>query len=101
MGYKATSRDSDLTSKVDGTDSSRATGTGNTGVWLLHTSLALTDIAAATVWVSHTLRTTACDGVRVGDEAWLTSTDGVTGPRQSTVSSGTTGRGVTGLRDLY
>ena len=42
-----------------------------------------------------------CDGVRVGDEAWLTSTDGVTGPRQSTVSSGTTGRGVTGLRDLF
>ena len=86
-----------LTSKVDSADGSRATGTWNTGVRLLHTSLALTDVAALTIRVSDTLRATPSDSVGFGDKAGLTSTDGVTGPGQSTVGSRTTGRWVTGL----
>ena len=93
MGYKLTS----LTSKVDSADSSGAAGTGNTGVRLLHTSLALTDVAAATVRIHQALRFTPGDGVGIGDEPGLTSTDGITGPGQSTVCPGPTGGGVAGL----
>lgn len=94
MGYKLTS----LTSKVDSADSSGAAGTGNTGVRLLHTSLALTNVAAATVRIHQALRSTPRDGVGVGDQAGLTSADGVTRPGESTVCSRTTGRGVAGLQ---
>ena len=96
-----TSRDSNLTSKVDRTDGSRAAGTRNTRVGLLHTSLTLTDVAALTIRVSDTLRATPSDSVGFGDKAGLTSTDGVTGPGQSTVGSRTTGRWVTGLQTVY
>ena len=96
MGYKLTS----LTSKVDSADSSGAAGTGNTGVRLLHTSLALTDVAAATVRIHQALRSTPRDGVGVGDETWLTPTDGVARPGESTLGSGTTGGGVAGLGEF-
>ena len=89
-----------LTSKVDRADGSRATGTWNTGVRLLHTSLALTDVAAATVRIHQALRATASDGVGVGDETRLTSTDSVTRPGQSTVGSGTTRGWVAGLQTV-
>ena len=89
------------TSKVDSADRSRTTGTWNTGIGLLHTSLALTDVAALTVRVPHTLRATPSDRVRLRDETWLTPTDGIAGPGQGTVGSGTTGGGVARLGDLY
>jgi len=90
-----------VASKVDSADGSRTTGTWNTGIRLLHTSLALTDVAAATVRIHQALRTTACDGVGVGDETWLTSTDGVARPGQSTVSSRTTRGRVTWIGLLH
>jgi len=48
------------------------------GVRSGHTPLALTHIALLTVGVPDTLRSTASDGVRLGDQAWLTPADGVT-----------------------
>ena len=48
------------------------------GVRSGHTPLALTHIALLTVGVPNTLRATASDGVRLGDQAWLTPADGVT-----------------------
>ena len=47
------------------------------GVRSGHTPLALTHIALLTVGVPDTLRATAGDGVRLGDQTWLTSADGV------------------------
>ena len=101
--YKPTSPDSNLslTSKVDSADRSRTAGTWNTGIWLLHTSLALTDVAATTVRIHQALRATPSDGVGVGDETWLTSTDGIARPGQSALGSRATGGRVAGLRDLY
>ena len=48
------------------------------GVRSGHAPLALTHIALLTIWVSDTLRTTASDGVRLGDQTWLTPANGVT-----------------------
>ena len=89
-----TGRDSNLTSKVNRTDGSRAAGTRNTRVGLLHTSLALTDVAALTIRVSDTLRATPSDRVGLRDEAGLTGADSVASLVDVTHSPGTAGGGL-------
>ena len=48
------------------------------GVRSGHTPLALTHIALLTVGVPDTLRATASNRVRLGDQTWLTPKNGVT-----------------------
>ena len=72
-----------------------STGRGVTRVRLLDTSLTLTDESLLTVRVNDTLRLTPGDSIGVGDEARLTSADGVTRPRYRALRPGATGRGVT------
>ena len=76
-------------------DSPRSTGRGITRVRLLDTSLTLTDESLLTVRVNDTLGLTPGDSVGVGDEAGLTSADGVTRPRYRALRPGATGRRVT------
>ena len=69
------------TLEVDSADSPRPTRGRVTGIRLLDTSLALTNVSLLAVRVNDTLGLTPGDGVGVGDEAGLTSADGVTCPR--------------------
>ena len=87
--------------EVDCTDSPRPTRRRVTRVWLLDTSLALANVSLLTVRVKDTFRFTSGDGVRVGDQAGLTSTDGVACPGHRALSPRATGRWVTrvGLDD--
>ena len=87
--------------EVDCTDSPRPTRRRATRVWLLDTSLALANVSLLTVRVNDTFRFTSGDGVRVGDQAGLTSTDGVACPGHRALSPRATGRWVTrvGLDD--
>jgi len=68
-----------------------STGRGLTRVWSGNTSLTLTHVSSLTVWVSGALWSTPGDGVRLGDQSWLTPTDGVTSKVDSTHSSRSTG----------
>lgn len=61
--------------KVGRANCSWAARTGHAGVGFDDTALAAADIALLTIWVSHTLRLTPGDGVRVRNKASLTSTD--------------------------
>ena len=72
-----------------------STGRRVTRVRLLDTSLILTDVSLLTVRVNDTLRLTPGDSVGVGDEARLTSADGVTRPRYRALRPRSTGRRVT------
>ena len=56
---------------------SRAAGRWVTRVWLHNTSLALTNVSLLAIRVDDALRPAASDGVRLGDEARLTGTDGI------------------------
>lgn len=69
-----------VSSKVDCADGSRAARAWNTGIRLLHTLLVLANVTALAVWVSHTLRFAARNSVRVGDQTWFASADGIAGP---------------------
>jgi len=60
-----------------GTNCAGATGRWEARVWLLDTSLVPADQSPLAVWVPHTLRATAGDGVRLGNETWLAGADGV------------------------
>ena len=75
------------------TGGARPTGTGLTRVWSLHTPLAPADLPVVTVRVHHALRTTASDGVGLGDETWQAPTDGV-----ALTVGGAGGPGATGAR---
>lgn len=66
-----------------------------------HTSLALTDISLLAVRVSGALWATPSDGVRLGDQTRLTATDGVSSKINSTHSSWTTWRWITGVWLLH
>jgi hypothetical protein len=79
----------------------RTAGGGKAGVRLLDTSLALADVAGATVRVPDTLRTTTSDGVRLGDETGVTPTDGVPVEVDSTACPRTTRRRIAGIRLLH
>ena len=83
------------TLEVDCTDSPRPTRRRVTRVWLLDTSLALANVSLLTVRVNDTLGLTPRDSVGVGDEARLTSTDGVACPGHGAFGSRSTGRRVT------
>jgi len=61
----------------DGTNCSGTTGRWEAGIWLLDTSLVPADQSPLAVWVPHTLRATAGDGVRLGNETWLAGADGI------------------------
>jgi len=52
-------------------------GVWRAGVWFFNTLLLATNVPILTVRVNHTLRSTACDGVRLGDEARKAPTDRV------------------------
>ena len=64
-----------VASKVGRADCSWSARTRDAGVGFDNTALAPADIALLTIWVSHTLRLTPGDGVRVRDKASLTPTD--------------------------
>jgi len=81
--------------EVDCTDSPRPTRRRVTRVWLLDTSLALANVSLLTVRVNDTFRFTPGDGVRVGDEAGLASTDGVACSCHGAISPRSTWRWVT------
>jgi len=66
-----------VSSKVDRADSSRAAGAWNTGVRLFHALLVLANVTALAVRVSHTFRFAARNSVRVGDQTWFASADGI------------------------
>jgi len=61
----------------NGTDRPGATGGRDARIRLLHTSLISADQPPLAVWVPHTLRATAGDGVRLGNETWLAGADGI------------------------
>ena len=61
----------------NGTDCPRATGRWEARIWLLDTSLLPADQSPLAVWVPHTLRATAGDGVRLGNETWLAGADSI------------------------
>ena len=65
------------TLEVNSADSPRPTRGRVTGIRLLDTSLALANVSLLAVGVNDTLRPAASDGVGLGDEAGLTSADGV------------------------
>ena len=69
-----------VASKVDRADSSRAAGTWVARIWLLHALLVLADVPALAVRISHTLGFATRNSVRVGDQTWFASADGVAGP---------------------
>ena len=73
-----------------GADSSRTTRVGITWVRGLNTFLVLTDVSCLTVWIPFTFWTTTSDGVRFGNQALETSTDGVSKFVGHTPSSRTT-----------
>ena len=77
---------------------SRSTWGGVTGVRFLNTSLVLTNVSPLTIWISHTLRFTSRDGVRVWDQSRLTSTDGIASSCHWALSSRSTRVGITGVR---
>ena len=69
-----------VSSKVDCADGSRAARAWNTGIRLLHTLLVLANVTTLAVRISYTLRFAARNSVRVGDETWFASADGIAGP---------------------
>ena len=77
----------------------RAAGRRVTGIRPWDTALALTDVIAAleAVRIAYTLRATAGDGVRLGNEAGLTLTDGIAGPVHRAPRARTAGVRVTGV----
>jgi len=84
-----------VTRPSHGALSSGATRRGVAGVRLDNTPLALTDVTSLTVGVLDTLRSTASDGVRLGNEARLTGTDGIACIVNITLSPGAAGVGLT------
>ena len=74
------------------------TRTGLAGVRSLHTSLGPADLTVLTVRVHQALWATASDGVRLGDEARETPTDGVALSVGSTGGSWATGAGLAGVQ---
>ena len=83
------------TLEVDCADSPWPTRRWVTRIGLLDTSLALTNVSLLTVRVNDTLWFTSGDGVRVRDEAGLTSTDGVACPGHRALCPRATWRWVT------
>ena len=75
------------------------TGTGLAGVWPLHTSLAPADLSVVTVRVNHALRTTASDGVGLGDETRQAPADGVAVTVRGAGSTRAARAGLTGVQD--
>jgi len=71
-----------------------------TRVWTWDTSLGLTHVPCVTVWVTCTLRSTASDGIRFGDQTRLTSADGVSSEVNCTDSTRSTGRWIARIRFL-
>jgi len=69
-----------VSSKVDCADSSRAAGAWNTGVRLLHALLVLANVTVLAVRVSHTFRFATRNSIRVGNETWFASADGIARP---------------------
>ena len=94
LGHQAGETPADGVALIAGlTGGAGPTGTGLARVWLLHTSLAPADLPVVTVGVHHALRTTASDGVGLGDETWQAPTDGV-----ALTVGGAGGPGATGAR---
>ena len=81
--------------------SSRATRRGVTRIWFIYASLVLADKASLAVWVPHTLWTTACDCVWLGDEPSLALADSIASIVHRAPSSGTTGVWLAGIRLLH
>ena len=83
------------TLEIDSADSSWSTWWWVTRIWLFHTSLRLTNKSTATVGVNDTFRFAARDGIRVGNQSWLTPTDGIPRPGHRTLGTWSTGGWVT------
>ena len=89
------------TLEIDSADSTRATGRWVTRIWLLHTSLRLTNKSTTTVGVNDTFRFAARDGIRVRNQTRLTPTDGITRPGHWALGTRTTGWRITWVRLLH
>ena len=85
----------------DLTEGPRATGRGDAGIGAGHAPLALAHQTLLTVWVPHTLWTTASDRVRLGDQSRSTPADCVAGAGDGTDSSRTARRRNTGVGLLH
>ncbi len=85
---------------VDLASGSGSTGARVAGIRPLHTLLVLADVASVAVVINHTLRPTAGDRVRLGDEARQALTDCIVIGAHAAGGSLSTGLGVAGVRLL-